>query len=386
MLAALPCSALNEAFMIGVSTDRRVYQLGDEIEVTATVTNATSEVQYLTHTGNFCSSYSVWVEDSRGEIVASDHRVCTFVFSEGNDAEPFRSEPLQANSWPQNIGDYGANHPPPYSEYVEPGTYRLVVEFLPKEPVYSAPFVICDGVCPEPRGLVIPAAGNNPGMNGTSWSTDVAFQGLGGGDSIVNVSMIEHGSAGTHSDPVEIVVPDLGSLHIRNLLGSLFDYQGKAVLLFDVRGGDLHVSSRIVNTADTGTFAQAVPTVSVGSGRSAILVPGLRHGDGVWRTNIGIVNLHGWGLDVDVVVNTGTGAAIPLGPITLGPYEYRQINDIFRDLVDPQQELLTASVWIADSRAYSHSSFVAYGSVIDNRTGDAVFVQGEPARSEENIY
>jgi hypothetical protein len=255
-----------------------------------------------------------------------------------------------------------------------------------KERVTSAPFVICDGVCPEPRSLVIQAAGNNPGLHGTSWSTDLVFQGLGGGDTIVTVSMLEHGPAGTRAQPVEIVVPDLETLHIANVLEHLFGHEGQAALFLDIQGGDLHVSSRTINTTDTGTFAQAVPPVSADIGRSAILVPGLRHGDRIWRTNLGIINLKPWDQDLHVVVNTGAGSAIPIGPITLGPYEYRQINDIFRGLIDQEQELLTASVWIADSRENSYSAFLAYGSVIDNRTGDAVFVPGEPARHEENLY
>ncbi len=386
ILASLPCSAFNEEFMIGVSTDRRVYQLGDAVEITGTVTNATAEEQYIKYSGNGCTSYGIWIENSRGEIVARDHRVCVYNYVDGEDFDPFESHPLQTNPWPQNSGDYGANHPPPYSEHVGPGTYRAVVKFYPKEPVYSAPFVICDGACLEPRSLVIPAAGNNPGLHGTSWSTDLGLQGLGGGDTIVTVGMLEHGPDGAHAPPVELVVPDFGTLHVTNVLEHLFGYEGQAALFVEIRGGDIHVSSRTVNTSDTGTFAQAVPAVSVGTGRSAILVPGLRHGDEIWRTNLGVINLHPWELDLDVVVNTGTGSAILIGPITLGPYEYRQMNDIFRGLVDQQQELLTASAWIADSRHYPHSSFLAYGSVIDNRTGDAVFVPGIPAREEANLY
>ncbi len=386
ILIALPCSALNEDFMIGVSTDRRVYQLGETVEITGTVTNGAVEEQYLKYDGNPCSSYSVWVEDSQGEIVARENRICTWEWNDGQHIEPFTSIPVTSNPWHQNIGDYGPNEPPPHSDHVGPGTYRVVLDYHLKDPAASRPFVICDGVCPEPRSLVIPAAGNNPGLHGTSWSTDLAFQGLGGGDTIVAVSMLEHGPAGARAQPVEIVVPDLGTLHFTNVLETLFGHQGQAALFLEIKGGDLHVSSRTINTSNTGTYAQAVPAVSAGTGRSAILVPGLRHGDGIWRTNLGIINLHPWELDVDVVVNTGTGSAIPIGPITLGPYEYRQINGIFRDLVDPQQELLTASVWIVDSRHYLHSRFLAYGSVIDNRTGDAIFVQGEPARHEENLY
>lgn len=372
--------------MIGVSTDRRVYQLGEAVEITGTVTNATAEEQYLKYEGNSCFSYAVWIEDSRGEIVARDNRVCLYNLVDGGYIEPFASFPQQTNQWWQNTGEYGANYPPPHPEHVGPGTYRVVVDYHLKERVYSAPFVICDGACPEPRSVVIPAAGNNPGLHGTSWSTDLAFQGLGGGDTIVTINILEHGSVGAHAQSAEIVVPDLGTFHYTNVLETLFNHQGQAALFLEVRGGDLHVSSRTVNTSDTGTFAQAVPAVSVGTGRSAILVPGLRHGDGTWRTNLGIINLHPWELDVDVVVNTGTGSAILIGPITLGPYEYRQMNDIFRGLVDPQQELLTASAWIADSRHYPYSSFLAYGSVIDNRTGDAIFVPGIPAREEANLY
>lgn len=387
LLTALPCAAINEEFMIGVSTDRKVYRLGDMVEITGTVTNATTGEQYLWFSGNFCSSYEVWIESSQGEVVAEDHRFCLYIWEQGAPIEPFSSWPLELHRWDQSIGDYGAVYPPPTDlEYVGPGTYRVVVRFTSKEPVYSAPFVICDGECPEPRSVVIPGAGNNPGLHGTSWSTDLLFQGLGGGATVVSVSMFEHGSDGVRPDPVEVVVPDFGALQITNVLDSLFSREGPAALLLEIRGGDLHVSSRTFNTTDTGTFGQAVPAIPADTGRQAVLVPGLRHKDGVWRTNLGLINLLPYELVLDVVLNTGEGSSIPIGPVTLGPYEYLQVNDIFRDSVGPQQEILAASAWISRSDERFLASFLAYGSVIDNRTGDAVFVRAEPALADENPY
>lgn len=388
ILVAMPCSAINEEFVIGVSTDRRVYQLGEAVEITGTVTNGAAEEHYIKYDGNSCFSYSLWIENSQAEIVARGSRVCSLALVDGDHIDPFTSFPLTASQWWQNIGKFGGTHTPPHPEHVGPGTYRVVVDYYLKDRAYSAPFVICDGVCLEPRSLVIPAAGNNPGLNGTSWSTDLGLQSLGGGDTLITISMLEHGSAGFQQAPsVEIVLPDLETLHVTNVLQSLFDYSGQAALHLEILGGDVHASSRTVNTSEAGTFAQTVPAVPVNTARSAILVPGVRHADGAWRTNLGVINFLGLETILDVVLNTGTGSAIPIGPITLGPYEYRQLNDVFRDVVDPQTELLAANAWIAAPQlGGAWTSILAYGSVIDNRTGDAVFVQGIPARGEENVY
>ena len=92
-----------------------------------------------------------------------------------------------------------------------------------------------------------------------------------------------------------------------------------------------------------------------------------------FRTNIGFVNLVGTQtkMEIDLFAADGTD----LGTVTrnLKPFEYRQVNDVFHaagadDVPDGYAIVRTTS---EDGR------FIAYASVVDNGSGDAVFILGE---------
>ncbi len=159
------------------------------------------------------------------------------------------------------------------------------------------------------------------------------------------------------------------------MLESLFDHEGSAALHLEICGGALHVSSRTFNTGEDGTFGQVVPAVPASDAARNLILPNLRHAPGKWRTNIGLINPRGYPKVVSVVL---LGGPMWVNEVRLGPFEYRQINDAFAGKNTNEN---------ATAHLYSDvGPILAYGSVIDNRTGDAVFVQGEPARGEENLY
>jgi hypothetical protein len=381
ILAAAPAVADYEEFTIAVSTDRRIYDLGEPVNITLTVSNSTAEPQIHSY-GCSCCVHELWIEDSQGDVIATERQLACPMVTGQMEFDAFESKSKGAAPWWQNPGDFGYNDPPPHAENVPPGTYRVVVDWRRKGRFYSAPFVICDGECPEPRALVIPAAGNNQGMHGTSWSTDLEIRHLGGVDSLVKVSLLEHGSSNQPALSEEVEVGNLESLVVEDVLESLFDHDGQAALHLEIRGGDVHVSSRTFNTDDRGSFGQAVPALSVGESRSEILVPDLRHEDGVWRSNIGLVNFSARAIVVDIeLVVSYHGFDASLEPLNLAPFEYRQLNDVFQGRFHPLLDIESACARIVASDQ-TWGLFVAYGSVIDNRTGDAVFVEGIPTTRE----
>jgi hypothetical protein len=171
---------------------------------------------------------------------------------------------------------------------------------------------------------------------------------------------------------------------VEDAVETLFDHDGQTALHLEIRGGEVHVSSRTFTTDDIGTFGQAVPAIPVGESRAAILVPDLRHLDGVWRSNIGLVSFSGREVVVDIELVTEHGLTAHLESQVLAPFEYLQLNDVFQ-VFPPLVTIRSADARIAVSDQTGWGLLVAYGSVIDNRTGDAVFVKGIAAPAEHTL-
>ncbi|HSL17492.1 MAG TPA: hypothetical protein VLB51_06255 [Methylomirabilota bacterium] len=375
MLAALPVVAADEVFTISVATDRAAYQVGETVEILFTVANASAEAQILPYPCP-CCVHEMWIENAFGEVVATELQLaCPQVTGEWRFG-PFESRIFALHTWWQEPGDFPFPNPP-QAETVPPGTYRVVVEWHSKGRTVSAPFVICEGTCPEPRSLVLPAAGNNPGLHGAVWTTDLEMHSLGGGDAVVTMSLLAHGVGNPQPATREVPVPNHGTRRLTNVLGEWFDHHGPAALHLEVRGGDVHISSRTFTTDDEGTYGQAVPAVPASDARPRLLLPNLRHAAGEWRTNIGLVNLRPEMSSVRVVLHPrpAGGPAHPVD-VVLAPYEYRQLNDVFAPFVD--LPVLQGHAWV---EVEPPGLVLAYASVVDNRSGDAVFTPGVPGSS-----
>ncbi len=88
-----------------------------------------------------------------------------------------------------------------------------------------------------------------------------------------------------------------------------------------------------------------------------------------FRTNIGMVNTDR-PVDVDIRLVSGTGALLGSGIWHLETGSHIQINDIFTVLNVPWQTNCRVDFRVDDTWA----SIFAYASVIDNRSGDSVYV------------
>jgi hypothetical protein len=122
-----------------------------------------------------------------------------------------------------------------------------------------------------------------------------------------------------------------------------------------------------------------VPAVAVndgfGFGSEATLILLSRSPDPStgFRTNIGIVNLIGTRTEIEIDLFAADGTDLGTVTRTLKPYDHRQVNDAFHaagadDVPDGYAVVRTTT---------EGGSFIAYASVVDNGSGDAVFLLGE---------
>lgn len=229
------------------------------------------------------------------------------------------------------------------------------------------------------HSLIIPAAANTDGVNQTRWRTDLQVMAAGSEPVTFTVELLRTGEDNT--DPVSIdrsVAPD-SSLRLANLLETEFGFVGTAALRVRATDGEIRVNSRTFNDDPTGTYGQTVPAVpetrATEFGGHATLIQLSRSSDPAsgFRTNIGFVSMVAQPIVVTVDLFDATGSSLGTVTRSLQAFEHRQINDAFRavgsDAVDDGYAVVSTPT--------RGGRFVSYASVVDNGSGDAVFIVGE---------
>jgi hypothetical protein len=226
--------------------------------------------------------------------------------------------------------------------------------------------------------LYIPASANAEGVNQTRWRTDLQVKAQGGQPAAFTVELLE--SRADNRNPVSLAfsLDANESLRLGNVLSTEFGYTGTAALRVTATEGRITATSRTYNDDPGGTYGQTVPAVAaeegVGPGSQSTMILLSRSSDPSigFRTNLGLVNLTGSSTAVDIDVHDAAGAIIGSLSRSLKPFEHRQFNDVF-DLVGAGD---VADGYAVVRTTTQGGSFLAYASVVDNGSGDAVFILG----------
>jgi hypothetical protein len=232
---------------------------------------------------------------------------------------------------------------------------------------WSSPATIAD----RPQAWVVPAAAHAAGLGGTEWRTDVVLSNPGDVPAQLDLAFLERWRDGFAAQPVvNTLLPGttarLGDL-VRDTFGA--DSAG-AVMIGSSR--PLAVDSRTFNSTVAGTYGQRVPAVEVSQAAGAgerVVLPGLGR-DGSRRTNLGAASLSGEETTVHFEIVRADGS--PLGTIDLPllPFSSGQLHDALAMVTSDPVEAAWAVAW-SGSR---DTRFVPYASVVDNATGDPMFV------------
>jgi hypothetical protein len=91
-----------------------------------------------------------------------------------------------------------------------------------------------------------------------------------------------------------------------------------------------------------------------------------------FRTNVGVVNLTSATTRIAIELFRADGVSLGVLERTIKPYEHRQFNDVFA-AVDAGDVADGYAVATTDTDG---GSFLAYASVVDNGSGDAIFLPG----------
>ncbi len=217
------------------------------------------------------------------------------------------------------------------------------------------------------------------GSNGTVWRTDLEVHNPG--TTVTNFAVVLLARDQDNSDaPRQTFTLNPGrSVRYADVLQSMFSFTGAGALWIIPLKGSLLVTSRTYNQLAQGSFGQFVPGITranaIGYGQQARLIelshdPTLTTG---FRTNLGFVNESPAPIDVAADFYLATGVWLGSKEWTLPPYGFSQIDRAFEQVTgDP-----VADGYIVVQTTTVAARFVAYASVVDNITGDPIFVPAQ---------
>lgn len=218
-------------------------------------------------------------------------------------------------------------------------------------------------------------AAHNPGVNDTMWLTDAQVFNPDAVNSIdVSLSFLEAGEdEAKDGDEVTITVGPRQAVVLEDLVSSVLGRaeSGSIRLASD---SPFFASSRTYNIGDgeSGTYGQYIAAASSEEAvaQGILLLASNDPATDGFRTNIGFVNPGSSEVSIEVsVYDTDMGMLIGSTTLDLSPLGFQQLNDIFGIVGTPIQVRTNATIQYLAS-----APVLAYASVVDNTSGDAIFV------------
>lgn len=230
---------------------------------------------------------------------------------------------------------------------------------------------------------VIPVAGHVQGANGSLWQTDVAIHNFQDAALTVELAVVESGQTADESffqvdigGETPVTIPARGSRIFRDVLDNHRGRSNTIGALIVAADAPFAVSSRTYNVAAGVTTAglSVPPTHEFLSDSIArAFVPGLTSSAAV-RTNLGFTAAAGAAaplvIEVALVDRAGTTLGSRTFTVPAGAIHHLQIGSGV--LSTAMFDEATAVVRIVSGSG----DVVAYGSVIENATNQAIFIGG----------
>ena len=235
--------------------------------------------------------------------------------------------------------------------------YASVIDNLTQDPIYIQAVPAATG------GVVtLPVVGRSPGVNGTFWRSDVTMYNPSTASS--TLTLIYAGATRTHT---------LGggdTLVLHDVLSEFGQASGTGTLRvsWSSETGPVVTSRTYTSVVTGGTFGQSIDPVAAFDTR--MFVPGLRN-DGSYRSNVGFVNGGPETEVFNVVLLSQSGNELGRKLLSINPNSQVQysVSSLFPNLA-------LGGGFTLQVQGDSNSRLFAYGSMVDNASGDPVFFAG----------
>jgi len=175
----------------------------------------------------------------------------------------------------------------------------------------------------------------------------------------------------TNFNAVRVALAPKQIVALDDIVGSVMQVAGTGQL--EIIGADqVIMMSRTYTRSATGSYGQFVPSAdaseAVGGTDAPLSIPGLENTT-AYRSNIGFAEVSGGSGEVHVRFYDHLGTVVADEVYTIAPLGHVQTR------VTPNGEALRAEVTVTGT-----ARVLAYGSVVDNQSGDAIFVPAARVR------
>ncbi|MGV8039265.1 MAG: hypothetical protein AB2L07_04055 [Thermoanaerobaculaceae bacterium] len=244
---------------------------------------------------------------------------------------------------------------------------------------------VISGTTPAGQAIFLPAAAHVAGAAGTNWRSDVEIHNPGSTQARFTIALLKK-DQDNGSPPGAAFTLDGGkAVRYGDVLAAPalgFAFSGSGTLRVTPSAGEVMATMRTYNDQATGTFGQFIPgqlqasAITAGQQARLIMLAQSVSTTTGFRTNLGVVNVVGSTMVVTIDLYRGDGTLLGTQTVSLRAFEHKQIDRIFTlvttgEVSDGYAVLRTTS---------QNGAFVAYASVIDNRSGDPIYI---PARRVE---
>lgn len=247
--------------------------------------------------------------------------------------------------------------------------------------------------------LVLPGMAHQDGALGTRWRSDLVLHYPGPDASEVRVEWLPYGQANENPRYARLWLNSGETKTVRDVVGSLFQAEGNGAIRVVWLGSERGFArGRTYNERASGTFGQAIEAFGWEDGADRCYVPenesddpnnvpaSWQNEEEMWlvgladsgndtdgfRTNVGVQNLWRNEAEVEVVWMGADGQEVGRRQVHLRAFEGVQWFRPLRELGLGPVENVTAVVRLLSGE----TRVAAYASVVDNRTGDGVYVRG----------
>jgi subtilisin-like proprotein convertase family protein len=210
----------------------------------------------------------------------------------------------------------------------------------------------------------IAAVAHAPGALGTSWQTDVRMFNSGSREANVTAIFTRAGEEGWgHFAAVKLVAGPKQVLALDDVVAATMETNGVGQLEFLGDTDALIITSRTYTTASGGTYGQFIPAVATTEATTLANVPHIV-ATADFRTNVGFAEVNGSDGAVRVTLfDSASGVVVSQRDFPIVPFGQMQFPAT-------GAALMTAELQVINGEA----RIVANGSVIDNRSGDPIYV------------
>jgi hypothetical protein len=224
----------------------------------------------------------------------------------------------------------------------------------------------------ESSDLMVPAAASTGGAFGTRWQTDLRVVPSGTEIGELDVTFIPNDGSESVTGSFEFV--GSGPLAVDDVVARI-GASGAGHLWLHSPDGTMLATSRTYTVGDGGSYGQFIPACWSFEDLERGVVLGLK-GNGEYRSNVGLVNPWDHPIVAELRLVSDAGEVLGSRVETVAANQGRQINDVFNFFGVAGCDLCRLE--FDTETVIGRDDLYVWGSVIDNRTGDAVFVPPLP--------